>query len=217
MGGRTPKQFLPLAGVSIIERTIAVFDAMAAVAEIIVVVPRPSLGRTASLVRRAGFDRVASIVAGGKERRQSVLAGIRACRHRSGVVLVHDAVRPLVSRSVITGVIRAAARYGAAVPALPVTDTIKTRGRARRGFLSRTLPREELWAVQTPQGFRFRLLEEAHRIAARAGVTATDDASLVERLGVHARVVPGADSNIKITTPRDRKLAELLIAGGKRG
>jgi len=216
MGGRTPKQFLPLAGVPVIARTIGVFDAVAEVSEIVVVVPRASLRRTRALVARGGFARVAAIVPGGKERQHSVLAGLRACAHRGGVVLVHDAVRPLVSREVIREVIRAAARYGAAVPALAVTDTIKTQAGARKGFLARTLPRGELWAVQTPQGFRFSVLEDAHVKAAVAGALGTDDASLVERLGVHVRIVAGSGTNIKITTPRDRRLAESLIGARKR-
>jgi len=217
MGGRTPKQFLPLAGVPVIERTIGIFDAHPAVREIVVVVPRGSLRRAQALVRRSGFGKVACVVAGGAERQHSVLRGLEACAHTSDIVLVHDAVRPLVSRVVIDGVIRAAARYGAAVPALPVTDTIKTQTGARAGFLSGTLPRGELWSVQTPQGFRFTLLRDAHTKAARAGFAGTDDASLVERLGIPIRIVPGSDANIKITTPGDRKLAESLLAEGTRG
>ncbi|HTY58663.1 MAG TPA: 2-C-methyl-D-erythritol 4-phosphate cytidylyltransferase, partial [Bacteroidota bacterium] len=211
MGGRTPKQFLPLAGVPVIARTIGAFDRVPAVREIVVVVPAGALRRTAALVRRGGFGIVARVVPGGKERQDSVFRGIEACTRRKGIVLVHDAVRPFVSRALIDGVIRAAARYGAAVPALPVTDTIKTHTGGPRGFFSATLPRGELWAVQTPQGFRFGLLRDAHVKAARAGFAGTDDASLVERLGVRVRIVPGSDMNIKITTPRDRKLAESLI------
>jgi len=217
MGGKTPKQFLPLAGVPVIARSIGLFDGMPEVGAIIVVVPRAALGRTRSLVARSGFDRVTAIVPGGNERQESVLAGLRACARWEGIVLVHDAVRPLASRGLVRSVIRAARRFGAAVPALPVTDTIKTRAGVPRGFLARTLPRGELWAVQTPQGFRFGLLEDAHRKASRSGVAGTDDASLVERLGVRVRIVPGSDTNIKITTPRDRELAESLIARGKRG
>jgi len=216
MGGRTPKQFLPLAGVPVIERTIGLFSGVRAVREIVVVVPRESLRRMNAIVRRAGFARVA-VVPGGKERQHSVLRGLEACSRTDGVVLVHDAVRPLVERRVIDDVIRAALRHGAAVPAVPVTDTIKTVSGARGGFVSRTLPRGELWAVQTPQGFRFSILRDAHLKAAAAGVLGTDDASLVERLGRRVRIVRGNGANIKITTPRDRKVAESLIPGGKRG
>jgi 2-C-methyl-D-erythritol 4-phosphate cytidylyltransferase len=108
-------------------------------------------------------------------------------------------------------VIRAAGRYGAAVVGVPVKDTIKVESAGRRGFYARTLRREYLWAVQTPQGFRFSLLWEAHRKARAAGFTGTDDASLVERSGTQVRIVPGIETNIKITTPGDRKLAEFLI------
>lgn len=216
MGGGTPKQFLPLAGVPVIARTIGLFEGIDAVGEIVVVVPHDAVRRTQLIVRRGGFGKVSAVVAGGKERQDSVLRGLDVCTCRDGVVLVHDAVRPFASRRLIEDVIRAAARSGAAVAALPVTDTIKTRARARRGFLSGTLPRGDLWAVQTPQGFRIRVLRDAHRRAAAAGFLGTDDASLVERLGVHVRIVPGDEANVKITTPRDRKLAEWLLAVRKR-
>jgi len=213
MGGRTPKQFFRLGGLPILVRTVAVFDSLREVREIVLVVPADCLQRTASLVRRGGFRNVSAIVPGGRERQASVFNGLKQCSSRSGIVLIHDAVRPLVGRQTVRSVIRAARRYGAAVAGVPVKDTIKVESRARRGFYSRTLRREELWAVQTPQAFRFPLLWEAHRKAGLSGFIGTDDASLVERTGTPVRIVPGSESNIKITTPDDRKLAEFLIRG----
>jgi 2-C-methyl-D-erythritol 4-phosphate cytidylyltransferase len=216
MGGRTPKQFLPLGGAPILERTIAAFHSLRAVREIVLVVPADSVSRAARLVRRAGFRKVAHVVAGGKVRQASVFNGLEKCSVRSGIVLVHDAVRPFVRRETILSVIRAAARHGAALAGVPVKDTITVESPGRSGFSSRTLRREELWAVQTPQGFRFALLQEAHRRARTDGFHGTDDASLVERTGMRVKIVHGTETNIKITTPDDRKLAEFLLGEGRQ-
>jgi 2-C-methyl-D-erythritol 4-phosphate cytidylyltransferase len=159
---------------------------------------------------------VADVVEGGEDRQASVFNALKRCSFRSGVVLVHDAARPLVGRRTIMSVIRAARRYGAAVVGVPVRETIKITSQVRRGFYERTLRREELWAVQTPQGFRFPLLWEAHRKVRSSGFIGTDDASLVERMGTPVRIVRGTERNIKITTPDDRKMAELLLGRRQR-
>jgi 2-C-methyl-D-erythritol 4-phosphate cytidylyltransferase len=216
MGAGTPKQFLFLGGVPVLERTIAAFHSLHSVREIVLVVPADCIPRTRALVRRAGFKKVSEVVEGGEERQSSVFNGLERCSFRSGVVLVHDAVRPLVGRRTVMSVIRAARRYGAAVAGIPVKDTIKIESQAHPGFYARTLRREELWAVQTPQGFMFPLLWEAHRRVRSSGFVGTDDASLVERMGTPVRIVPGSETNIKITTPDDRKLAEFLLGKRKR-
>ena len=216
MGVGTPKQFLSLGGVPVLERTIAAFHSLKAVREIVLVVPAGCVPRTRALVRRAGFRKVAHVVEGGEERQSSVFNGLKSCSFRSGVVLVHDAVRPLVGRRTIMSVIRAAVRYGAAVAGMPVKDTIKIESQKHPGFYARTLPREELWAVQTPQGFMFPLLWEAHRKVRSSGFIGTDDASLVERMGTPVRIVRGTESNIKITTPDDRKLALFFLSARRR-
>ena len=180
MGGRTPKQFLLLGGAPILERTIAAFHSLRAVREIVLVVPADCVSRAAAIVRRAGFRKVAHIVPGGKDRQASVFNGLEKCSFRSGIVLVHDAVRPFVRRDTILSVIR-----------------------------------EELWAVQTPQGFHFALLQEAHMKARADRFHGTDDASLVERKGTRVKIVHGSETNIKITNPDDRKLAEFLLGEGR--
>jgi 2-C-methyl-D-erythritol 4-phosphate cytidylyltransferase len=217
MGVGTPKQFLSLGGVPVLERTIAAFHSLRAVREIVLVVPAGWIPRARALVRRAGFSKVVDVVEGGEERQSSVFNGLERCSFRSGIVLIHDAVRPLVGRRTIMSVIRAAGRYGAAVAGVPVRDTIKIESQKRPGFYARTLRREELWAVQTPQGFMFPLLWEAHRKVRSSGFIGTDDASLVERMGTPVRIVPGAETNIKLTTPDDRKLAEFLLRKRQRG
>ena len=217
MGVGTPKQFLSLGGLPVLERTIAAFHSLRDIREIVLVVPADCMSRAVALVRRAGFTKVADVVEGGEERQASVFNGLKRCSLRSGLVLVHDAVRPLVGRQTIISVIRAAGRYGAAVAGVPVKDTIKTESQERGGFYERTLRREGLWAVQTPQGFRFPLLWEAHRKARSSGFVGTDDASLVERMGAPVRIVRGTETNIKITTPDDRKLAEFLLGRRRQG
>ena len=142
--------------------------------------------------------------AGGQDSVRHALAGIAGTTSQ---VLIHDAVRPLVSRSVILAVIDAAQRWGAAVAGVRVRDTVKCEG--KRGFFTSTLPRHLLWDVQTPQGFRRELIEKAHQAAKRTGYFGTDDASLVERLGVPVRIVEGSSRNIKITTRDDLVVAEL--------
>ncbi len=215
MGGKTPKQFLPLGGAPILERTIAAFHSLRAVKEIVLVVPADCVSRAGALVRRAGFRKVALVVPGGKDRQASVFSGLEKCSFRSGIVLVHDAVRPFVRRDTILSVIRAAGKYGAAFPGVPVKDTITIESPGGKGFSAHTLRREQLWAVQTPQGFRFALLWDAHRKARADGFRGTDDASLVERGGTRVKIVPGSDGNLKITTPDDRKLAEFLLCEGR--
>jgi 2-C-methyl-D-erythritol 4-phosphate cytidylyltransferase len=208
-GGSTPKQFRRLGGTPILQRTIAAFHAVRAIGEIIVVVPASHVGRAEALVRRAGFTKVGRVVTGGKERQDSVWNGLNAFSRVRPIVLVHDAVRPLVGKSVINHVISGAARYGAAVVGIRVRDTIKLE--QRRGFFATTLDRRALWAVQTPQGFRSSLLMRAHREARRGRYLGTDEASLVERLGVPVRIITGEERNLKITTPNDLKVARMYL------
>lgn len=205
--GRLPKQFLSLGGVPILSRTAAAFDAIPAVRRIIVAAPAEHHARVRRLLSGLKLRAAWQVVRGGKERQDSVGNALAALSPVPGVVLVHDAVRPLVSARVIREVIRTAYRHGAAIAAVPVKDTI----RELRGRGSRTLNRDSLRAVQTPQGFRGDLLVRAHRAARRRGFLGTDEASLVERLGVRVRLVAGEYRNIKITTPEDLLLASHFV------
>ena len=166
--------------------------------------------RTLLLCKKSRFTKVSSVVAGGRERQHSVWKGLRAFRESPVVVLVHDAVRPLVSRRVINAVVGQAGRYGAAIAAVPVKDTIKLEG--RRGFFAKTISRHRLWAAQTPQGFSYDILVKAHVKARRRGFLGTDEASLVERLGIPIRIVQGEYRNVKLTTPDDLKMARGMIS-----
>jgi len=150
------------------------------------------------------------VVAGGATRQDSVRAGLEALPSAfDGIVLVHDAARALIEPALIASVVRAAAETGAAIPVLPLVDTIK---RVRDGAVGETLDRSELAAAQTPQGVRRALLQEALDEAARKGITVTDEAMAVEHLGRRVAAVVGSPRNLKITTPHDLRWAELLLA-----
>lgn len=204
LGARTPKQFLTLDGVPILAVTARRFAVHPAVAEIVIVAPAALVGRTERLVRRHVPRARVIVVAGGAERQDSVAEGLRAVPPARAFVVVHDAVRPFVTRALIDAVLAAARAAGAAICALPITETVK---RVREGAVETTVDRSGLWAVQTPQAFRADLLREAHDKALRDGVRGTDESMLVERLGHPVRVVPGLPGNVKITTPDDLRRA----------
>jgi 2-C-methyl-D-erythritol 4-phosphate cytidylyltransferase len=212
IGGRVPKQFLSILGKPVLSHTIACFEGIREVREIILVVSRAHFRRTTLLVKNGKFRKVTAIVEGGRERQDSVRHGLNACSEDAEIVLVHDAVRPLVSPEIIRRVITASIRFGAAVVGARVRDTIKIESTSRTGFYAKTLPRKLLWGVQTPQGFRIELLKRAHRSAEKSGFLGTDDASLVERLGIPVRIVQGNPENLKITAPFDLLLAEILLS-----
>jgi len=214
LGGRIPKQFRLLNGKPVIQIALRAFENVRPVRQIVIVVPKRYLLRTQRVVAQSGARKVVGIVPGGRTRQESVLRGLRAFGRRPDVVLVHDAARPFVHRTLILDVLRKAGSDRAAVPALPVRDTIKLSTRA--GYLSQTLDRSKLWVVQTPQGFHFDLLFKAHRLAARRRVRATDDAALVERLGVPVCIVRGSLRNIKITERSDLLLAKKWSKTGFR-
>ncbi len=204
IGRRTPKQYLRLGGATILAATLRHFVAHPAVRAIVIAAPEAHLARTRARLARARRRPVITVVAGGATRQESVWRALQAAPAEAAIVLVHDAVRPFVSRALIDAVVAAAAGHGAAICALPISETVK---RVRDGVVEATLERAGLWAVQTPQGFHASLLREAHEKAIRDGVTGTDDAMLVERLGHAVRVVRGLAANVKITTPEDLRRA----------
>ena len=209
MGARVPKQFLPLGDQPILLHSVRAFERIAAVRQIIVAVPGEYAERTERLLRRGQCRKVTAVVEGGRERQDSVRRALDRMEGEPSLVLIHDAVRPLVSMRVVMEVIEAAERWGAAVVGVRVKDTIKTG--SQRGFYGSTIPRHLLWAVQTPQGFHTHLIVRAHLLARRARYTGTDDASLVERLHIPVRIVEGSHRNLKITTKDDLRIAGLWM------
>jgi 2-C-methyl-D-erythritol 4-phosphate cytidylyltransferase len=209
MGASRPKAFLELAGQALVLRSALVFDAAPSVGRIVAVVPGAEVEAARALL--LSVRKLVAVVPGGERRQDSVLLGMKqAPEGFDGVVLVHDAARPLVDVALVEAVAREAAGTGAALPVLPVVDTVK---RVRDGLVVETLDRGELGAAQTPQGFRFPLLALAYEAARRDGVTVTDEAMAVERLGAPVRAVPGSPRNRKITTPEDLEWAEGVLAG----
>lgn len=211
MGGSLPKQFLRLGRRPIIAHTLAAFDRHPEVTQIVVVTSPANLRRVALLLMRMSLRTAWSVVSGGANRQESVWNGLHAFDAEPEVVLVHDAVRPLVGQEVISRTIRAVRRFGAAVVCVRVKDTVKFEGRP--GFSSRTLDRDLLWAAQTPQGFSYHLIVKAHNEARKRGFVGTDEASLVERMGTRVRIVEGDYTNIKITTPADLVAARSFLGG----
>jgi 2-C-methyl-D-erythritol 4-phosphate cytidylyltransferase/2-C-methyl-D-erythritol 2,4-cyclodiphosphate synthase len=210
LGGAVPKQLLELGGRSILERSVGAFAAHPAVSETIVVLP-PGLAAAPPpwLAARAPQVRV---VAGGDRRQDSVANGFDAADAHADVLLVHDAARPFVTAEVISRVIEAAAAHGAAIAAIPVSDTVKrVESGASDRVIVETIPRAGLYLAQTPQGFASGVLRDAIALG-RSGVEATDEAALAERAGHHVRVVNGATSNVKITTPEDLEAAGRSVA-----
>jgi 2-C-methyl-D-erythritol 4-phosphate cytidylyltransferase len=204
MGGGRPKAFLPLGGRPILLWTVQAFDACPEIAEIVVVVPATEVASCRELL--AQREKVRSVVPGGPRRQDSVKAGLAAVAQGfDGIVLVHDAARPLVEEALIREVIAAAQDTGAAIPLLEVVDTIKT---VRDGRVQGTVDRSGLGAAQTPQGFRHGVLRRAYAAAEGAGVELTDECMAVERLGQPVAAVAGSPRNRKITTPDDLQWAE---------
>lgn len=203
-GHRTPKQFLRLAAAPILTVTVGRFARHPAVAAVVVVAPARHLRHAERLLRGLSRRVPLAVVAGGPQRQDSVRLGLLAAPVDAEIVLVHDAVRPFVTPALISAVVDAARRDGAAICALPLKETVK---RVAGGYVQATVDRGGLWAVQTPQAFRAALLREAHDKARRDGFLGTDEAMLVERLGHPVRVVPGLEENIKITTAADLRKA----------
>lgn len=205
-GGEVPKQFRFIAGVPLVLRALRPFTIHPDVFHVVVVLP-PAMTATPPewlAVLRGGM---LSIVAGGTHRGDSVLAGLAALPAACTVVLVHDGARPFADRALIDRVITAARDGAGAVPAIPVSDTLKQTADGTHE-VARTVARDGLWRAQTPQGFPRPMLEQAYAGAHDRG--ATDDAALVESLGARVVVVEGSSRNLKVTAPEDFLLAELL-------
>ena len=203
MGG-ADKVFALLGRKPILARVVDAFQGCSPVDQIVVVLSEQNLERGRQLVTKQGGAKVIDVCAGGRRRQDSVAAGLRRLSSCDWVV-IHDGARPLVTVDLINRGLEAAEETGAAVAAVPVTDTIKLAGDDR--IVHQTLPRQNLWAVQTPQVFRIDMITEAY---SRANGDVTDDASLVEQLGYRVKIYMGSYDNIKITAPDDLALAEVL-------
>ncbi|MBI3970345.1 MAG: 2-C-methyl-D-erythritol 4-phosphate cytidylyltransferase [Chloroflexi bacterium] len=221
--GGVDKAFLELCGGPMIAYSVSVFQRSPDVDAICLVLAEASVERGRRLVHERGWTKVCAVVCGGSERQDSVRAGLDALDRGGGCdwVLVHDAARPLIDQAMIADGLRAAARWGAAVAAIPVRDTLKRGAPRERGaagpggapdvLVEATVDRHNLWMAQTPQVFRTSALRAAFDAAGAAAGTFTDDAALVEATGGTVAIFPGRAGNVKLTHAEDVPLAEALL------
>ena len=209
MGGTLEKQFLHLRGIPILAHTLHVFDRSPEVdAIVLVVAPQQRQSLENEVLGPHPCKKLFSVIDGGPERQDSVANGLRATPRECELVVVHDGVRPLVSVDLLGKVLEVAHRHGAAIAAIPAGDTVK---QSEDQKVVATLERETIWLAQTPQAFHAAILRRAYEEAVRDRVIVTDDAALVERLGVAVHLVHGSSENLKVTTPSDLVVAEAIL------
>ena len=213
MAGAQPKQFLALNGIPILIHSLRAFASVERVTGIYVAVRKPEVERVEAQIAEYGLAGRVRVVEGGDNRQESVSHALAALPARSeDIVLVHDAVRPLIDAATIERTIEAVDLHGAAIVGMPAVDTIKQVERTAHGALVvSTIPREFVVLAQTPQGFRFGILQRAYAEAMADGFIGTYESSVVERAGQSVAVVPGSQVNLKITKPGDLELAEFYL------
>jgi len=210
MGKQVAKQFLPLGGKPMLAHTLLVFQQAPEIDEIIPILSSEDMEHgLRDVIEAFRITKVRTVVAGGRERQDSVLNGIGQLDKDAEVVLVHDGVRPFVTAEMIRECVESAVNGQCVTVGVPVKDTIKEVD--AKGVVLRTLDRNMLWAIQTPQAFPCGILRSAHSASAAGRHYGTDDATLVERAGYSVHVIRGSYENIKITTPEDLLLAEEIL------
>jgi 2-C-methyl-D-erythritol 4-phosphate cytidylyltransferase len=216
MGLEEAKQYLEIGGKPLLVHTLRTFQECHLVDSIIIVVPEKDIDYCLhQMVQRYQFSKVYKVISGGERRQDSVRNGIEAVADSCGWVLIHDGVRPFVSIQLIEKVIKTARRFRAVITGLPVTETIK-RVDSKANVL-KTIERKGLWVIQTPQIFSREDIYLAHQEALKRGWTdATDDASLVEKMGISIKIIEGEERNIKITTLHDLQVARFLLSAESR-
>lgn len=210
---KIPKLFFKVNSRTVISYCLKILERHPSIKDIVVVVNPKNYKDSAAKIRKYRIAKITSIVAGGKRRQDSVRCGLDAVDKHTDLVLIHDAARPFIDKGIISSVIKEAKRTGAAIVGVPVKATIKqgTRHKVQgtsKFFVEKTIDRSKLWEVQTPQAFRKNLILEAYNRFGKIGVT--DDAALVEKLKVKVSIVLGSYDNIKITTPEDLILAQVI-------
>lgn len=211
MGGDCAKQYLQLMDRPILVITLEALQNCGMLDAIVLVVPPEDVSFCErEIVEKYAIHKVEKVVPGGKLRQDSVRKGLEATNGRYDLVLIHDGVRPMVTVDLMEAVILSASRARAAIAALPAKETVKTVDSRRQ--VTGTYDRQKVWMIQTPQVFHYEDILKAHREAVESGMReATDDAFLVEKMGIPVSVVPGSERNIKVTTPHDLALAKSLL------
>jgi 2-C-methyl-D-erythritol 4-phosphate cytidylyltransferase len=215
MGAETPKQFLELDGVPIVVLSLRRIASCELVTDIIVATRGDGIAKLEDAIRGEKFSQKVHVVKGGDTRQESVSAALKEVAADTELVLVHDAVRPFVKKEQIVRVIEEARKHNAAILGIPAMDTVKEVKRASLpedvALITATIPRERVVLAQTPQVFKTKLLKDAFARAEADGVSASDEAGLIERLGLEVFVVLGSERNIKITKPADMELAKFYL------
>ncbi len=210
--GQVKKQFRSIVGKPVVARTLDVFEEVRMIDEIILALPGGTEDYCRkNIINKYGYKKNIRIVKGGARRQDSVFNALKQVEGDCRIVVIHDGVRPFVTKEMIEDSVRKAEKYGASMAAVPLRDTIKKAD--SNGFVLKTLSREKIWRTQTPQSFRYDLIMTAHEKSRKNGFHATDDAVLVERLKKKVKIIGGSYGNVKITTAQDLKLAEAMLKG----
>ena len=208
MGAGMDKAFLSLVNKPVVAWSLIAFERSSEIDRIVLVVRKDQLLASKAVVRMFGISKLQTIVAGGARRQDSVQAGLKACDADTRHVIIHDAARPCITSDVINELVKQVKRFGAVTVGRPVIDTLK---RAQKGKETKeTVDRDDLYAVQTPQGFQFRLLRDAYK-ALDSKAEVTDDAQVLEKSGTPVKIMDNLKPNIKITTPEDMQLASAWL------
>ena len=212
IGVAMPKQFLELQGKPLIHHTLKVFSSCKAIDYVVLVMPKIDVDESADdwLER---YEIVSKVVVGGQQRQDSVYKGFHALEGGTEIVVIHDGVRPFTTSQMIADTVEAARHYGAAITAIPVSDTVK---KVTGGFVEKTVPRDGLWRVQTPQAFQYDILKKAFEKATADSYYGTDEGALVEYMDKQVKIISGSALNIKITREEDLILAESLLSVTKQ-
>ena len=208
IGASVPKQFLEIQGEPLLHHTLTVFASCKLIDYVVLVMPRADVDEMGEDWLNK-YEIVREVVVGGEQRQDSVYNGFNSLEEGTDIVVVHDGVRPFTTPQMITATVEAAQQHGAAITAIPVSDTVK---QAADGFVKQTVSRDGLWRVQTPQAFQYGLLQQAFKKAKKDSYYGTDEGSLVEYLGERVKIVPGSELNIKITRKEDLVLGESLLS-----
>jgi 2-C-methyl-D-erythritol 4-phosphate cytidylyltransferase len=208
-GPGTNKPFQNLSGKPIIVWPLEILHAVVEVAEIIPVLKMEDMEYGLKIFEKYGISKIKRIAPGGKERQDSVYNGLKLIEDKNCIVLIHDGVRPLIERDLIERTIKELKDCDGVTLGIPLKDTIKEAG---NGIIKKTLRRDSLWAIQTPQVFPYKNILIAYERAIKEGFYSTDDAALIERYGGKVKVIMGSYKNIKITTPEDLVIAEFLLS-----
>lgn len=210
MGGVVSKPYLLIGGRCVLSYVLASLDDSDDIQDIIVVTRQEEIDFCKiNVIEKYNFKKVSAVISGGEERQDSVYRGLKNIKNDPDIILIHDGVRPFLSKGLLKDVITCASEFKAAISAIPVKDTLKRVD--SRLYVNETVSRDSLWYVQTPQAFDKGLINEVYEKAYRDKFYATDDAGLAERCGYRVKIVAGTPENIKITTPEDLTMAEAIL------